>query len=99
MTNCNAMVTPTDKGSHLHNDETEAYADEKRYQALTGSLTYAAMSTRPDIGYITQFLFQSNKGPTKHDWNAVKRVLRYLKGTRDVGIVYRRSPETKRRTT
>ena len=93
MTNCNAVVTSTDKGSHLHNDKTEAYAYEKRYQALTGSLTYAAMSTRPDIGYITQFLSQSHKGPTKHDWNVVKRVLWYLKGTRDVGIVYRRSPK------
>ena len=52
------------------------------------------MSTRPDIGYITQFLSQSNKSPTECDWNVAKRVLRYLKGTRDVGIVYRRSSKT-----
>ena len=38
MTDCNGMVTPTDKGSHLLNGETEAYHDEKKYQALTGSL-------------------------------------------------------------
>ncbi len=53
MSDCNPVVTPTDKGSHLQDGETAAYEDKKRYQALTGSLTYAAMSTRPDIGYIT----------------------------------------------
>ncbi len=52
------------------------------------------MSTRPDIGYITQFLSQSNKGPSQHDWNAVKRVLWYLKGTRNIGIIYRRDLTT-----
>ena len=93
MADCNAVVTPTNKGSHLQNGETEAYHNEKKYQALIGSLTYAMMSTRPDIGYITQFLSQSNKSPTERDWNTAKRVLRYLKGTRDVGIVYRRSPK------
>ena len=51
------------------------------------------MSTRPDIAYITQFLLQSNKNPTQRDWIAGKRVLRYLKGTKDLGIVYRRDRE------
>src|SRR5882724_4875498 len=92
MSDCNPVVTPTDKGSHLHEGETGIYENEMQYQALTGSLTYAAMSTRPDIGYITQYLSQSNKGPLQHDWNAAKRVLRYLKGTRDLGIVYHREP-------
>ena len=51
------------------------------------------MSTHPDIAYITQFLSQSNKNPNQQDWKAGKRVLRYLKGTKDIGIVYRRDPE------
>src|SRR6266481_3998826 len=87
MMNCNPVVTPTDKGSHLQDGDTAAYENKKQYQALTGSLTYAAMSTRPDIGYITQFLSQSNKGPSQNEWNAVKRVLWYLKGTRNIGII------------
>ena len=94
MTDCNPVVTPVDKGSHLQNTESAAYESEKTYQALIGSLTYAAMSTRPDIGYITQYLSQANKNPTQRDWNAAKRVLRYLKGTKDLGIVFRRDPET-----
>ena len=72
MADCNPVVTPIDKGSHLHEGENATYDNEKQFQALTGSLTYAAMSTRPDIGYITQFLSQSNKGPLQCDWNAGK---------------------------
>src|SRR6266481_8827142 len=94
MSDCNPVVTPMDKGSHLQVSETAAYENEKRYQALTGSLTYATMSTRPNIRYITQFLSQSNKAPTQKDWNAAKRVLRYLKGTRDVGVIYWRNPKS-----
>ena len=59
------MSTPVDKGSHFQNDEDKPYENIKEYQALTGSLTYATMSTHPDIAYITQFLSQSNKSPTQ----------------------------------
>ena len=93
MSICNPMNTPVEKGSHLRNNENTAYDNAKEYQALTGSLTYAVVSTRPNIAYITQFLSQSNKNPTQQDWIAGKRVLRYLKGTKDLGIVYRRDCE------
>jgi len=93
MDDCNPVATPVDKGSHLQEAESAIYENEKTYQALIGSLTYAAMSTHPDIGYITQFLSQANKNPMQHDWNAAKRVLRYLKGTKNLGIVYRREPD------
>lgn len=89
MLECNPVVTPVDKGAHLHVSKEPQFENVREYQALTGSLTYAAMSTRPDIAYITQFLSQSNTKPTQSDWNAAKRVLRYLKGTKDLGIIYR----------
>ena|SRR5882724_8897242 len=60
MDDCNPVFMPVDKGSHLHNGESETYETKKAYQELTGSLIYAAMST----GYITQFLSQSNKNLT-----------------------------------
>jgi len=88
LTNCNPVATRVDKGLYLEEGDSAAFEDEKTYQALTGSLTYAAMSTRPDIGYITQYLSQSNKSPTKNNWMVAKRVLRYLKVTKNLGIVY-----------
>jgi len=73
MEGCNPITTPVDKGSHLRDGESTPYEDMRMYQALIGSLTYAAMSTRPDIGYITQFLSQANKNPSQRDWSAAKR--------------------------
>src|SRR5882724_10675786 len=92
MRDCNPIVTPTDKGSHLQDEESAPYENEKTYQALIGSLTYATMPTHPDIGYITQYLSQANKKPSQWDWNTAKRVLRYLKGTRELGIMFRQDP-------
>jgi len=61
MKDCNPVVMPIDKGSHLQDGDSTTYENEKMYQALIGSLMYAAMSTHPDIGYIMQFLSQVNK--------------------------------------
>src|SRR5882724_11823729 len=94
MKDCNPVAMPIDKGSHLQDRESVVYENQKTYQALVGSLTYAAMSTCPDIGYVTQFLSQANKNPSQRDWNTAKRVLRYLKGTKELGIVFRQDPGT-----
>ena len=45
MSECNPIAMPVDKGSHLQDGESQIYKSEKTYQALTGSLTYAAMLT------------------------------------------------------
>ena len=60
----------------------------KAYQQLVGSLMYVACCTRPDVAYAvnTCAQFMSNPGPRHID--AAKYILRYLKGTKDVGITY-----------
>ncbi|XP_072401556.1 uncharacterized protein [Diabrotica undecimpunctata] len=52
---------------------------------------YLAVCSRPDIAFSVTYLSQFNKTHTKEHWLAAKRVLRYLKGTRTVGINYRKS--------
>jgi hypothetical protein len=59
------------------------------YQEAIGLLIYAAVGTRLDIAYATNTLSQFNENPSHDYWAAVKRVLQYLKGTQDWGIVYR----------
>ena len=51
------------------------------YTSAVGSLMYAMMCTRPDICFAVDMVsrYQSNPGPVH--WKAVKRILRYLKGT------------------
>jgi hypothetical protein len=57
------------------------------YREAIGSLMYAALGTRPDISFAVSFLSQFMQNPGRPHWEAVKRVFRYLKGTRDMTLV------------
>lgn len=52
---------------------------------------YLAIGTRPDIAYVLGVVSQHLDKPTKTDWNAVKRIFKYLKGTVDYGLKFTRS--------
>jgi hypothetical protein len=58
------------------------------YQQLVGSLLFASNSTRPDITCAIGHLARAMQAPTSADMVAAKRVLRYLKGTKDMGLVF-----------
>lgn len=51
------------------------------YQSLVGSLLFLAINTRPDIAASISILAQKVSNPNQEDWNELKRVVRYLKGT------------------
>ena len=58
------------------------------YQSAVGAIMYAMLGTRPDIAFAITTLsqFSSNPGP-KH-WMAIKRLLRYLRGTLNYSLTY-----------
>ena len=58
------------------------------YQEAVGSLMYAAMGTRLDIVFATSTVAQFLENPGRDHWEAVKRIFKYLKGTRNVSLVY-----------
>jgi hypothetical protein len=57
--------------------------DITNYQAIVGSLMYAALATRPDISYAVAALSRYNSRPFTSHMTAAKRVLQYLKSTAD----------------
>lgn len=61
---------------------------EVPYRELVGSLIYLAQTCRPDIAFATSFLSRFLDKPTKPLWHAAKRVVRYLKGTKNLKLVY-----------
>jgi hypothetical protein len=65
------------------------------YQHGTGSLQYLATKTRPDISRAACFLAEFNSAPTAKCWAALMHVIKYLKGTRTLGIEYQRDISTK----
>jgi hypothetical protein len=61
------------------------------YQRLIGSLMYVAVCTRPDVAYAVNYLSQFNTCYSIAHWNCAKRVLRYLKGTCDERLTFRKT--------
>src|SRR3954470_19366687 len=56
-----------------------------------GSLMYASTCTRPDISFVVGMLGRYQSNPGMDHWKAAKKVLRYLQGTEDYMLTYRRS--------
>lgn len=58
------------------------------YRALTGSLLYLSITTRPDIAFAVSYLSSFNNCYNDAHVQAAKRVLRYLKGTKHLHITF-----------
>ena len=76
-----------DQGTPLTGD------DVFLYRSTVGGLQYLTL-TRPDISFAVNKVCQYLAAPTSVHWGAVKRILRYIKGTVDVGLHIRKSPST-----
>ena len=59
------------------------------YRELVGSLLWLSLGTRPDIAYAVSQIAKFNANPGPAHWQAALRILRYLQGTRTLGLVYR----------
>jgi hypothetical protein len=58
-------------------------------RSLVGALQWIAHSTRPDIVYAVNQVARHQDKPDKAVWNAAKRILRYLKGTKTLALHYK----------
>ena len=70
-------------------DEKGAKINATMYKQLIGSLMYLT-ATRPNLMYVVSLMSRFKASPTELHLQATKRVLRYLKGTIDLGILYRK---------
>lgn len=97
MTDCKAVSTPLETGHSLNKPETLRAEPVTGipYAEAIGSLMYCALATRPDLAQTLSILSKYNSCPREQHWRAVKRVFRYLKGTMDFGLVYRKVNEPK----
>ena len=89
MAKAKPVTTPLPKNIKLDNIDMQAEDPNMPYAKAIGSLMYAALQTWLDIAFAVQHLSQYTSNPAQEHWTAVKRVLRYLKGTCDEGIVYK----------
>ena len=66
----------------------EILGSEVPYVSAIGALMYLANTTRPDITFAVNLLARYSSAPTRRHWNGIKHILRYLKGTTDMGLFY-----------
>ncbi|XP_023741339.1 uncharacterized mitochondrial protein AtMg00810-like [Lactuca sativa] len=82
MMNCKSISTPMSVTDKLAQDLGRPLSDEDdfKYRSLVGGLEYLTL-TRPDISFPVNIVCQYLSKPTTVHLEAVKRILRYIKGT------------------
>jgi len=84
MSSCKHVDTPASV-SKLDLQSTELFSDPTRFHQIVGALQYLTF-TRPNICYVVNKVCQFMHAPTESHRVAVKRILRYLKGTSFFGL-------------
>ena len=88
MVDSKPVATPMSQGTKLaRNEKIDSTQVDVPYR-LVSALMYLSVCTRPDITHAASYLSQFNNCYDSDHWTAAKRVLRYLKGTRDVDLIY-----------
>ena len=96
MEKCKPRSTPCEISSNKSTVDDSPKTDGKLYREMVGSLIYFMTITRPDLCYTVTKLSQHMANPTESDMVSVKHVFRYLRGTSDQTLVFRKSEESMR---
>ena len=97
MANCKEAPTPAAESIRLTSDMSPKTAREREqlrvdfkdlpYRAVVGSLLYLC-NTRPDLQFAVGQVSRFSEDPGRQHYMALKRILRYVRGTSSYGIVY-----------
>ena len=93
MKSCNPTSTPMEQVRQAIVTDMKDSETSAPYRQAIGCLMYLMVGTRPDLAYAIGKLSQRNADPHESDWVAVKRVMRYLRGTQNLGIVFSNTSE------
>ena len=94
MLESNEVSSPIIPGFKISKDENGIFVDEMNFKQLVGSLMYLT-AMRPDMMFVTSLIIRYMGRPTNLHLQAAKRALRYLKGTVNYGIHYKRGGNEK----
>ena len=86
--------SPTPMSTSFQRDNNSPRLDKNnhtKYRSIVMKLSYLAQQTRADIMYAVNVLAQYQEKPTDNEWKALIKILRYLMGTWDYGLYYRKS--------
>ncbi|GKV36625.1 hypothetical protein SLEP1_g44733 [Rubroshorea leprosula] len=89
MKDCNPVSTPIDAGMKLVKNPEGKKVNSTLYKQIVGSLMYLT-ATRPDIMHAVSLISRYMESPKEMHLLAAKRILRYLKGTVEYGLFYKK---------
>jgi hypothetical protein len=87
MMDSTSKPVPIPPGTKLFKEGTPL-EDVTTYRSIVGSLNYLAVNTRPDLSFVVSVLSRFMQSPTEDHLKVAKHALRYLRGTKDYGLVY-----------
>lgn len=87
MDKCKAVKTPLVVGQKFQREDGSSNVDGSIFRSIIGSLLYLSAS-RQDIMFAVSLMSRFMQNPSEIHMKAVKRILRFIKGTADYGIVY-----------
>ncbi|KAG5864328.1 hypothetical protein JTB14_036882 [Gonioctena quinquepunctata] len=87
MKECHPNAIPADPNSLLYSEEINIECNAP-YREAVGCLMFLAVVSRPDIMFAVSQASRFLSNPKREHWSAVKRILRYLKGTQTFGLMY-----------
>jgi ATP-binding cassette subfamily B (MDR/TAP) protein 1 len=94
MENSKKGELPVVKGTSLSVTQSPATRMEKSvmssiaYASAIGSIMYAMLSTRPDVALALSLTSHYQSNPGMNHWTAVKNILKFLRRTNDMVLVY-----------
>ena len=91
MDSCKEIGTPLNTGQKLSKSTTDEEVGVFPYREAIGSIMYLMLMTRPDLAASVQILSRFMEKPTRVHWEAIKRVLRYIQGTKEMGLKFQRT--------
>ncbi|TYK14258.1 ty1-copia retrotransposon protein [Cucumis melo var. makuwa] len=77
-----SMRTPFNASKHLKKNKGDSVS-QPEYAKIIGSVMYLMNYTKPDIAYAVSRLSRYTHNPDRYHWDALRHLLRYLKGTID----------------
>ena len=87
LTDAKTVSTTVDLNVKLRKDDSVSkQVNSVTYQSMDASFLYAAIATRPDIAQAIGAVSKCNTNPTEAHLTAIKRILRYLKGTVNLSL-------------
>lgn len=91
MVEAKSVSVPADKNIVLYPTDENDKKIIVPYREAVGSLMFLALVSRPDIAYAVNVVSRFMNNYNQVHWNAVKRIIRYLKGTINFAIEFKAS--------